>query len=73
MEVIASFDLVIHFAKDFTDFVLDGLGVVGTLTKACERGEKLPVYKAHRSEPVIALLWSTLPSVPLGMALVLQP
>ena len=47
-------------------------GPLAFAVKPCRYGKSFPFTKSRRSSPVIALLWSRLPSLPLGAAHVPQ-
>jgi len=42
-KVVAALNLVFDFAKDFADFVFDGVGAAGLLLEAVEIGKELDV------------------------------
>ena len=67
-QVVAALELVLHLAEDLADLVFDRVGRVGALLEAAQVRKELPSTKSLRSSPVMAALWSILPSAVFGAA-----
>ena len=67
-QVVATLNLVLDLAENLPNFVFDGVRAGRLLLEAVQVGKELPFTKSRRSSPVRALLWSSLPSLPLGAA-----
>jgi uncharacterized protein with PhoU and TrkA domain len=71
-QVVAALDLVLDLAEDLADLVFDGVRPAGLLLEAVQVGEELPVDEVAQVVAGQGLLWSSLPSLPLGAAQVSQ-
>jgi hypothetical protein len=67
-QVVAALNLVLDLAENLPNLVFDGVRAARLLLEAVQVGKELPFTKSRRSSPVKALLWSSLPSLPLGAA-----
>ena len=47
-EVVPAVNFVFELGKNLSDFVLNGLGVIGTLFESCEVWEQVAVHKLHQ-------------------------